>query len=187
MLFAAFWGLDGINSTSSDGSFYALLTRFVARPLGTGVLGYAPQPWLRVLTGVLMGMSMSIILVPAFNQSLWADGEDQATLRTGRELVQLIAIEVGLAALILALEATQSRVALTIIAALTALGPIAMFTLLGAMIFVLVLKRDATMHGWREAWVPLIWGVVFALVMVVGMDSLRLWLTGTIDGVPGLK
>ena len=59
------------------------------------------------------------------------------------------------------------------------------FTLLHACV-VLVTPRLATARRWREAWIPLAWGAVFALVIVIGMDAGRLWLTGTIDGVPGM-
>jgi uncharacterized membrane protein len=186
-LFAAFWALDGINSTTSDSQFYAIIAQFVAREPGMGILGYAPHPWLRPLSGTLMGMSMSVILIPAFNQSLWSDGDDTVTLRSAHELGQLIAIEVGMAALILLLEATQSVVALYVVSIFSALGTLTMFTLLGTMMFVLILRRDATVSGWREAWVPIVWGVVFALAIVAVMDAARLRFTGTIDGVPGLE
>ena len=186
-LFAALWALDGINSTTSDSQLHAIIAQFVAREPGIGILGYAPQPWLRLLSGALMGMSMSVVLIPAFNQSLWSDGEDTATLRSVHELVQLIAIEVGMAAIILLLEAAQSIAALYIVSIFGALGTLTMFTLLGAMVFVLILRRDATVSGWHEAWVPMVWGFVFALAIVAGMDAARLGFTGSIDGVPGLE
>ena len=186
VLFAAFWGLDGINSTTSDGQFAVVLQRFVTRPEGVGLLGYAPQPWLRLLTGALMGLSMSMILVPAFNQSLWADGEDAPTLRSWHELALLVAVELGMVGIILVVEGLPTPVALYAIAMYGALGVVTMFTLLGAMLFVLLFRRDATAHGWREAWAPLAWGMVFAVFIVVGMDAGRLLLSGTIDGVPGL-
>lgn len=186
-LFAALWGLDGINSTTSDSHFHVLMQRFVERPPGIGLFGYAPQPWLRLLTGTLMGMSMSIVLVPAFNQSLWADGEDEATLRSRHDLALLIAVELGMAGVILLLEASQTTVALYIVAIYSTLGVLTMFTLLGAMIFVLLLQRDGSLNGWREAVVPLTWGLVFALVIFGVMDGTRLWMNGTIDGVPGLE
>lgn len=186
VLFAAAWGLDGINSTTSDGQFGALLQRFISRPEGVGVLGYAPQPWLRLLTGALMGMAMSIILVPAFNQSVWADAEDAPTLRSWHELALLVAVELAMTGLILLLEGLPSAAALYVLTITSALGVITMFTLLGAMMIVLVTPRLATARRWREAWIPLTWGVVFALVIVIGMDASRLWLTGTIDGVPGM-
>jgi uncharacterized membrane protein len=186
LVFVAIWGLDGINSTTSDSAFYYLTESLIERPYGIGLLGYAPQPWLRLLTGALTGMSMSIILVPAFNQSLWADGEETATLRSGHELATLIAIEVAIVAIIFLLEATQSVISLYAIAIYSSAGVLTMFTLLGAMVFVLLSRHDSDLRGWREAWIPLVWGLVFALILIGVMDGTRLWMNGTIDGVPGL-
>jgi uncharacterized membrane protein len=186
ILFAALWGLDGVNSTTSDGQFHWLLRSFISRPAGVGLLGYAPQPWLRLLSGTLMGMSMSVILVPAFNQSMWADGEETRTLRSWREIGQLLAIELAMASLITLLEALPYRGGLYAISIYSALAVLAMFTLLGAMMFVLLTRRDVGLRGWRDAWIPLIWGIVFAALVIAVMDGARLWLTGTIDGVPGL-
>ena len=92
-----------------------------------------------------------------------------------------------MAAIILLLEAAQSIAALYIVSIFGALGTLTMFTLLGAMVFVLILRRDATVSGWHEAWVPMVWGFVFALAIVAGMDAARLGFTGSIDGVPGLE
>ena len=46
---AGIWALDGFNSYT---------TMLTGR--SEGLLGYAPQPWLRLLSGVLMGMGMRI-------------------------------------------------------------------------------------------------------------------------------
>jgi uncharacterized membrane protein len=186
ILFAAVWALDGVNSTTSDGQFHTILQPFISRPDGVGLLGYAPQPWLRLLSGTLMGLSMSIILVPAFNQSLWSDGEETQALRSWREMGQLLAIGLAMASLIYIIEPLPYRGVLYAVALYSALGVLAMFTLLGAMMFVLITRRDASLTGWRDAWVPLVWGIVFAAFVVTVMDGARLWLTGTIDGVPGL-
>ncbi|MGC9348221.1 MAG: DUF2085 domain-containing protein [Anaerolineae bacterium] len=185
-LFAGIWALDGINSTTADAHVKALVGRFVNRPPGVGLLGYSPQPWLRLFSGALMGMSMSAVLVPAFNQAVWKDGEDVATIRSWHELAFLIAVELGMGALIYILSSSQSSLALYAVSIYSALGVVTMFTLLGAMMFVLLTRRDAGLVGWREAWVPMVWGLVFAALMVAVMDSARLWMTGTIDGVPGL-
>ena len=170
--FAGMWGIDGFNS------YTTLLT---GRP--EGILGYAPQPWLRLLTGVLMGMGMSIVLVPAFNQTMWADGEVESTLRSWSELVFMIVVEVALVGLIYLLE----PVLLYPVALYSVAGVLAMFVLLGAMIFVMALGRDSALTGWREAWLPLVWGLVFALLVIGVMNFLRLQITGTIEGVPGLS
>ncbi len=170
--FAALWGLDGLNSYT---------TLLLSRP--EGILGYAPQPWLRLLTGTLMGMGMSIVLVPAFNQTMWADGEAVASLRSWRELVFLLAVELVIVGLIYLLE----PVLLYPVALYSVAGVLAMFICLGAMIFVMALRRDGVFTAWRQIWLPLVWGLVFALVIVGGMNFLRLKITGTIEGVPGLS
>ncbi len=170
--FAGLWGLDGFNSYT---------TMLLNRP--EGILGYAPQPWLRLLTGVLMGAGMSAILAPAFNQTFWADGDDSRVLRSWRELALLVGIEVALAALILTLEPWL----LYPVSLYSALGVLTMFVTLGAMIFVMLLGRDRAFTGWRAAWLPLVWGLVFALAVIGVMSTLRFIALGTINGVPGLS
>ncbi|MGC9521151.1 MAG: DUF2085 domain-containing protein [Anaerolineae bacterium] len=187
LVFAALWALDGINSATADSQFYGLLQQWMSRPPGVGILGYAPQPWLRLLSGSLMGMSMSIILVPAFNQSLWSDGEDSPTLRSWHEMALLIMAELAMTGLILLLVSSSSRLALWGVTIYSIAGVLTMFVLLGAMMFVLLTHRDGEIQGWRSAWIPLVWGFVFAFLVVAAMDSVRLWVTGTIDGVPGLE
>lgn len=184
--FAALWGLDGVNSTTSDGQFYLVLQRFINRPEGFGLLGYAPQPWLRLVSGALMGMSMSAILVPAFNQTMWADGEQKRALRSWHDFALLISVELAMAALIYLIEPRPEPIFMVLVSIYQIAGVVAMFVLLGAMLFTLIMRRDASMLRWRDAWVPLIWGLVFALVIVAVMDFVRLQITGTIDGIPGL-
>ncbi len=171
-LLAAPWVLDGVNSASVE---------FLGT--ATGVLGYVSQPWGRFLSGILMGMAMSVALVPSFNQVLWRDVEDAPTLRSWRELLTLLVIEGGVAAAILSLK----PVLLYPVAFYSVSGVVAMFVCLGAMVFVMALERENAFGGWREAWVPLVWGGVFAILVIGGMDALRLHLTGTLDGLPGLR
>lgn len=170
--FAGLWGVDGLNSYS---------TFLLGRP--EGFLGYAPQPGLRLLTGILMGMGMSLILVPAFNQTMWADGEPERVLRSWSELVFLIVVELAVAGLIYLLE----PVLLYPVSLYSVAGVMAMFVCLGAMIFVMAIGRDCTLTRWRDAWVPLVWGLVFGLAIVGVMDALRFWVMGTVQGVPGLS
>ena len=172
VVFAGLWGVDGLNSYS---------TFLLGRP--EGFLGYAPQPWIRLLTGVLMGMGMSVILVPAFNQTMWADGEQERVLRSWSELALLVVVELAVAGIIYLLE----PVLLYPVSLYSVAGVMAMFVCLGAMIFTMAIGRDGTLTRWRDAWVPLVWGLVFGLVIVGVMNGLRLMVTGTVEGVPGLS
>ena len=180
--FAALWALDGLNSATSEMPL-RLLVRFLGeRSPGVGVLGYAPQPWLRLVSGVLMGSAMSALLVPAFNQTLWADGEELPALRSWGELGLLVGVELAVAGLILWMEPFL----LYPVALYSVAGIVVMFVLLGAMLFVMATGRDNSMVAWRESWVPLLWGIVFALLLIGAIDLVRVRWLGTIDGVPGL-
>lgn len=175
-LFFLAWALDGVNST--------LATTTGPLTLGGLTLAalYEPQPWLRLLTGTLMGTSMSIVLVPAFNQTVWRDGVNEPTLRSWSDLSPLLAIELAQAAIIF----LQPDWLLYPIALYSALGVVAMFVLLGAMMWTMALNREQTYGGWREIWLPMVWGLVFAALVIGTMDAMRLLLTGTLDGMPGL-
>jgi uncharacterized membrane protein len=170
--FAGIWALDGFNSYT---------TILGDRP--EGLLGYVPQPWLRLLSGALMGMGMSVILVPAFNQIMWADGENAAPLRSWSELAFLVVVELAIAGVIYLLEPAL----LYPIALYSVAGVLAMFICLGAMLFVMALGRDGALTGWREAWLPLVWGLVFAFIVIGVMNFLRVQIMGTIEGIPGLS
>ncbi len=167
-LFAAMWGGDGFNSF--------LGMRFNN---DNGLL-YMPQPGIRLLTGILMGLGMSAILVPAFNLTLWADGTPAPVLRSWRDLATLLLSGLAVGALIF----TLSPWLLYPAALYSTLGVLAMFTCLGAMMFVMAIGRENTCTGWRTAWVPLVWGFVFAALIVAVMDTLRWLATGTLDGFP---
>jgi hypothetical protein len=52
------------------------------------------------------------------------------------------------------------------------------------MVWVMALGLDQTYTRWRQIWLPLLWGIAFAALIIGGMDALRLFLTGTIDGMP---
>lgn len=187
VLTAAAWGLDGLNSTTADAYPHELVDSLFNRSPGVGLLGYRPQPWLRLVSGSLMGMAMSIVLVPAFNQTLWSDGIDKRTLRSWWELGFMTLIELSMAGLILLMVGWSSSIALLLVSFYSVGGVLAMFVLLGAMMVVLFFEDKARVASWREAWGPMAWGVVFALAVVAAMVIVRLQLTGTLDGVPGLN
>ncbi len=163
------WVADGFNS------FTAM------RSGGVGTLGYAPMPWLRLLTGALMGTAMGVVLVAAFNQSIWAEGaEDRAVVSTWKELLTLVTVSLGVSALIY----SRRSWLLYPVTLYLALAIVALFTLLGAMVWVMAAGHENRYHRWRETVGALGWGLVFAAFIIGPMLALRLSLTGTIDGFP---
>jgi hypothetical protein len=83
--FVAAMGLDGLNALCFD--------------LGWPHL-YTPDLRLRLATGLLTGVAMAAILLPAFNGSLWRDIDDVPSLANGRELLAILVPQVMFFALV---------------------------------------------------------------------------------------
>jgi uncharacterized membrane protein len=82
----AWMGLDGFNSLFLD----------IGAPHP-----YTPQPVLRILSGLAMGMSMGTMLIFAFNSTLRADARrDQRVLGSWRDVAVVALVELALFALI---------------------------------------------------------------------------------------
>ncbi len=175
-IFFVAWGFDGVNSM-----LYSIGRSIQVGDLSLAAL-YEPQPLLRLLTGTLVGLGMSIVLVAAFNQTFWQDPLDEATVRNGRDFSLLLAVELAQAALIF----LGPDWLLYPLGLYSALSVVALFTLLGAMLWVMTLGREQSYRRWREIWLPLLWGLVFAGLIIGAMDLMRYQLTGTIDGLPQL-
>ena len=83
--FVAAMALDGLNALFFD--------------LGWPHL-YTPDLRLRLATGLLTGVAMAAILLPAFNGSLWRDISDAPSVADGRELLAILVPQIVLFALI---------------------------------------------------------------------------------------
>lgn len=98
--FTVLWAFDGANSY-----------------LGTIVRGphlYEPRHELRVLTGVLNGLTMSGLVYPAFNVTFWRGTVPERAIRNLRDLGVLVLLEVGTAGLVLAAAAPWWLVGLSL-------------------------------------------------------------------------
>jgi uncharacterized membrane protein len=79
--FTLLWAFDGANSY-----------------LGSIIRGphlYEPRHELRVLTGVLNGLTMSALVYPAFNVTFWRRTEPERAIRSLRDLGILVLLEAG--------------------------------------------------------------------------------------------
>lgn len=167
--FVGVWGFDGLNS------YFTLL------PAHQPLL-YPPQPWLRLLTGTLVGMGMSVILVPAFNLTLWADGEAKPSVTWP---------DIGRLTLILLLQAgliyTRVDILLYPLALYSVLAVFTLLTALGTMIVVMALGYDNRFTSWREALPFVLWGALVAVALMAFVLGARWLLTGTLAGMPGVE
>ncbi|MCA1899771.1 MAG: DUF2085 domain-containing protein [Chloroflexi bacterium] len=175
LLFFAF-GLDGSNS-------YLYLLKQTSR----GALDhiptlYTPNNVLRLFTGSGMGIVIAGVLYPVVNQTLWRSLDSRPAL-SWKTLGVLAALVVFLDLLIL----TENPAILYPIAYLSALGVLSLLTIVFAILWIIVMRQDNAFEHPRELWLPLLAGFTLAILMLLGIDLLRLQWTGTWGEFPGLS
>ncbi|GAB4575321.1 MAG: hypothetical protein Kow0077_26240 [Anaerolineae bacterium] len=163
-LFVGIMGLDGINS------YLHLFPGYVGP--------YEPTNWLRLITGSLTGLAMILILLPAFNATVWARPARRPVVAGLGELAGLV-IVIGL---VDALVLTRDPVALTILGSISILGPVLLLGLVWAILYLSLTRRENTLHRLAELWLPAIAGLGLTFLMLGAIALIRFKLTGTWDG-----
>jgi hypothetical protein len=143
---------------------------------------YEPRNWLRLATGTGTGLAMGVFILPALAQTLWRDYKWQPVVTGFRELFWLVV----LALIIVLLVLSNQPLILYVMGIISALGVVAILTVINTMVLLLVTRRDARSIRWREAAVPLTIGLVLAIMEIAVVSSLRYSLTGTMTGFPGI-
>jgi uncharacterized membrane protein len=157
--FLAAWALDGFNS---------YLTLFPGAPHL-----YEPHNILRTTTGAMQGVALISLVLPFFNVTLWTRPDPRPTIGSLREVLLLL----GLIALIVAAVGSEWAPLLYPLALLSVAGALMMLTMVTTMLATLALRRDGRATGWRDALPLLIAGLALALLIVLGINLLRAWLT----------
>jgi len=157
--FTFLWVVDGLNS---------FLNLFPSAPHL-----YQPHNLLRLITGTLQGLALSIIVYPVFSFLLWKETNTRRVLRNWRELGYLLIP----AALLIWIVQTQASFLLYPVATLSILGVLAMLTLVNTMIVLIVTRRESKAESWRDAFSPLLLGLLATLLELSALGLLRLALT----------
>ena len=159
LLFFALWAVDSVNSYVHFATGRALL--------------YAPSNILRLATGLLNGLSLSVLVFPMFNFALWTAPEDERVVGSSRELAGLLLQLVALGVVLLA----GIDVLLYPLVLLNLLSVLLMLTLVNSMIAIIVLRRENLASGWRQALFPLTIGFFLSIGEAGTMATLRYWLS----------
>jgi len=163
--FTLLWAADGLNS------YLALVG---------GPHAYEPTNGLRLVTGSLNGLTMSALILPVVNISLWHEPLEAPGIRGVWDLVVLVLLEAGLVGVVLS-------GAEWLLYPLSLLSGMAVLVLLGSVntvLAVVVAGRENTVQTWRQALLPFAVGLLLALVQVAAIDLVRYRLTGTLGGLP---
>ena len=166
--FIVLFAIDGINSYSH---FFPNAPHL-----------YAPQNWLRLVTGMGVGLAMGVIVYPALAQTLWKEQIFRPSIGSIRELAALVL----LALLVVALVLSDQPILLYIFGLASAAGVLLILTSIGTMLILIVTKRDARADRWRQIALPVLFGVLFAVLQIGIVSFARFSITGTMTGLPGL-
>jgi uncharacterized membrane protein len=160
------FGIDGVNS---------YLHIF---PNAPGL--YEPHNWLRLLTGTGMGLVIAAALYPAFNQTVWADGDSRPALASLRNLGGLLLLALSVDLLIM----TETWVVLYPLALLSSAGVIILLMMVYTMVLLMIARKENQFLQWRQLVFPILGGFLFALIQISALDLVRFWLTKTWGGFP---
>lgn len=163
VLFLAF-GVDGTNSYVH---------------LFPGVHGlYEPHHALRLLTGTGMGLTMALVLYPAFQQTVWRDWKPVPAVAGLRGLAILLALGLALDGLVW----LQSPLILYPAALLSAVGVLALLVMVYTMVAAMILRMENRALSLSELAVPALIGFILAFLQIGAIDFVRFLFTGTWGG-----
>jgi uncharacterized membrane protein len=166
--FTLLWAGDGLNS------YLALIGAPHA---------YEPANELRLITGALNGLTMSALIYPIFNISIWRRIADSPAVRGLRDLGVLLLFEAALVGVVLSGE----RLLLYPLALLSAAAVVTLLASVNTVLAVVLLGRENEARTWREAVFPIATGVLLSLVQIGVIDLIRYLATGTLGPIPLLQ
>jgi uncharacterized membrane protein len=143
---------------------------------------FIPNNALRLFTGSGMGLALATVLYPILNQTLWRARDDRPAL-DWKTFGILTAIVIVLDLLIL----TEHPVILYPAAFISALGVLSLLVIVFGVLWMIIMRTDNTYEHPRQLWLPIASGLTLSLLLVLSVDLLRLLLTGTWGGFPGVS
>jgi uncharacterized membrane protein len=158
--------IDGVNS------YLSLL-------LGAPLL-YEPHNTLRLLTGTLQGLALSIIVFPIFNFTLWKEPDNKPALAGLGDLGLIMAL---FALPMVLIVQTEIDLLLYPVAIMSVLGVLTMLTVVNSLIIIIVIRREAQAVTWWDAALPITLGFAATLVEVAVIVLLR-WKFSIALGIP---
>jgi uncharacterized membrane protein len=165
VLFVAAMGFDGVNS---------YLTLFPGMPHL-----YEPHNWLRLTTGTLEGIALAGVVLPVFNQTMWANATDERSLRNLRELGLVVLVGIVIIGIVLA----EPPALLYPLAILSSGSVLWMLTLINSVLVTIFARQENRAVTWRNAAPLMLVGLAMTLAELSTIDLGRAYLTRAL-GLP---
>jgi hypothetical protein len=163
--FIAVMGFDGTNATFYDLNAAGLPVPFL----------YAPRLDLRLATGLLAGIGMAGIILPAVNHALWREGLLHPIFSDGRDLVTLLVWN----AILFVLVVSGSGLFIYPVSLLGVLGVIALIGSLNLVMVLSLVRPNGAAANWRQALNPFAGCVLITALELGTLSLLRYAVLGT--------
>jgi uncharacterized membrane protein len=163
LIWAATYAFDGVNS------FLHLI------PGTDQIRLYEPSNTLRLITGMGVGLGISVMLFPAFNQTVWKRYDPRPVLVGVHDSGVLLFLAIVLILLVL----TENPVVLYPLSLVSAGGVLMLLTMVYSMVWVMIFRLENRFVSFRQFFFPLLAGFAIALTQIFVLDYLRYLLTGT--------
>jgi uncharacterized membrane protein len=161
-------GIDGINSYSH---FFPQAPHL-----------YEPRNWLRLATGMGAGLALGTIVMAALAQALWHRPRFSPLIADGREFAGLILLGIVAAVLVL----SNQPALLYVLTLVSTGGLLFVVTALNTAVLLVLSRRDGRAESWAAVLRPLSAGFLLAVLELSAISAVRLSVTGTMTGIPGL-
>jgi uncharacterized membrane protein len=139
---------------------------------------YEPSNLLRLTTGMFFGISLASIVYPGFNQSVWLQPRNEASLHSIKELGILI-FSGGFLILAVIIE---NPLILYPVALISTVGVLILLTMVYTMVILIITRREALAVSGKELIFPAIGGLTLAILQIGLIDLGRYLLMGTWEG-----
>jgi len=141
---------------------------------------YEPNNTLRLITGTGVGLGLSVMLFPAFNQTMLKRYDSRPILTGFRDFGFLLALAAGLIFLVL----MGNPIILYPLSLISAGGILMLLTMVYSMVWVMVFQAENRFENISQLFFPLLAGFAVALTQILVIDVFRYWLTDTWSGFP---
>jgi len=165
-VFAIFFVIDGINS------FAGLILDH--SPL------YEPQNWLRLVTGMSVGLLISAVLYPIFTQTVWQTWKPESALNGHGVIAALLT---GSVLLVIGLLSGLPAI-LYPLAILSVLGVLVILSLVYSVLLLMLFKQENRYNHFIELTPAILGGLVLTMMQIGLFDLMRFLLTETWNGLP---
>jgi uncharacterized membrane protein len=141
---------------------------------------YEPNNTLRLITGTGVGLGLSVMLFPAFNQTIWKEYDRRPILAGARDFGILLVLAVALILLVL----TENPIILYPLSLISAGGVLMLLTMVYSMVWLMIFRFENRFDKVNQLFFPLLAGFAVALTQILVIDVFRYWLTRTWGGFP---